>query len=195
MAAVTKRSAKSIESRPTITDKAIYEIVNGRLEEMEPMSVYAMSIAIILATEIRKFVEPRGLGWVTMETLFLLSPASPRSRRPDVAFVSAARWPLDKPLPLTGESWDVVPDLAVEVVSPNDRVSKFQLKLKEYFQAGVRHVWVVHPETQTVEVYLSRQDIRVFEAHDELADEETLPGFRLPVASIFPPHVQPATKP
>ena len=123
-----------------------------------------------------------------METLYRLPLNPPRSRRPDVSFVSVERWPLSKPIPLTGESWDVVPELAVEVVSPSDRANKLERKLTEYFEAGVRHVWVVHPEEQIAQVYKSRRDVQVFLAADELTDEMILPGFGLQVGSIFPPY-------
>src|SRR5436309_11357089 len=134
MAAVkSRRSWQTADDRPTITDKAMFEIVDGRLEEMEPMSVYAMTVAVFLVSKLQSFAESRRLGNAFMEMLFRLPITKPRSRRPDVAFVSAERWPLDKPIPLTGDSWDVVPDLAVEVVSPSDRANKLERKLTEYF--------------------------------------------------------------
>jgi Uma2 family endonuclease len=185
----TPRSSKSADNRPTITDKAMFEIVDGRLVEMESMSVYAMTIAVVLVSKLQSFVEARGLGWVTMETLFRLPTTPSRSRRPDIAFVSAERWALTRPIPITGESWEVVPDLAVEVVSPSDRASKLEQKLSEYFDAGVKHVWVIHPESQLVEIYKSRYDVQIIKATDQLVDEAVLLGFSVPVKTLFPPHV------
>jgi Uma2 family endonuclease len=185
----TARASKSAETRPTITDKAMFEIVDGRLVEMESMSVYAMTIAVVLVSKLQSFAEARGLGWVTMETLFRLPTTPSRSRRPDVAFVSAERWALTRPIPISGESWDVVPDLAVEVVSPSDRASNLQQKLTEYFDAGVRHVWVIHPESQLVEIYKSRYDVQIIKATDHLVDEAVLPGFAVPVKMLFPPFI------
>ena len=67
------------------------------------------------------------------------------NRRPDIAFVSFERCPADL-LPSTRENaWDVVPDLAIEVISPSDLAEEQLEKVLEYFQAGVRLVWVVYP--------------------------------------------------
>jgi Uma2 family endonuclease len=88
---------------------------------------------------------------------------------------------------LLQNAWRVVPDLAVEVVSPHDRAMKLERKLTEYFESGVRRVWVVHPEEKFIKIYKSRHEIRVFDSKSELVDEEVLPGFRLSVRSVFPP--------
>lgn len=188
MAATTKRqTSKAPDSLPTITDRAMFEIVDGRLEEMEPMSVYSIRIAALIYGHLFHYCQIHRNGEAAIENLFRLPLAKPKSRRPDVAFVSAQRWPLGQPMPLTGEAWDVVPDLVVEVVSPTDRATQLERKLDEYFEAGVRRAWVVHPESQIIEIYRMRHDIQVLKASDELTDEEVLPGFRLPIKSVFPP--------
>ena len=87
----------------------------------------------------------RQRAWhVRTEMLFVLDAEHNLRRRPDVAFVSTARWPLDRALPETGD-WDVVPDLAVEVISPNDVFKDVLAKVREYFHYGVQVVWVIAP--------------------------------------------------
>lgn len=84
--------------------------------------------------------------------LFILDVTRDLRRRPDVAFVSAERWPLSHTFPETGD-WNVVPDLAVEVLSPPDVVKDVLAKLREYFHYGVQVVWVIAPEEQQVYAY------------------------------------------
>ena len=108
------------ELRAALSDPdALYEIVDGRIMEVPGMSVYAGIIAQRLWDGIRAVARPSRSGFVMIETMFILDVVKNLRRRPDVAFVSAERWPLDRPVPTTGEI-EVVPDLAVEVVSPND---------------------------------------------------------------------------
>lgn len=93
-------------------------------------------------------------------------------------------WPKNKALSWTQNAWDVVPDLAVEVVSPSDQLSEMVEKIDEFFLAGVKQVWVVHPNQYRIYVYDTPTQIRVLERKDSL-DGEVLPGFVLPLADLF----------
>ncbi|HEX8204273.1 MAG TPA: Uma2 family endonuclease, partial [Isosphaeraceae bacterium] len=106
-------------------------------------------------------------------------------RRPDVAFVSDERWPRRRAVPEEEAAWNVIPDLAVEVVSPTDRDEAGLAKVREYFQAGVRLVWKVYPRERVVHVYESFTTIRVRTRADDLDGGEVVPGFRLPLATLF----------
>ena len=77
------------------------------------------------------------------------------------------------------------PDLAVEVVSPNDRVKEVDDKAKMWLTAGTRAVWVVWPSTRSVVVYRAGQPPRVLTAKDTITGEEVLPGFECRVAEFF----------
>ncbi len=79
------------------------------------------------------------------------------------------------------------PDLAVEVVSPNDRASDVLAKVYDWLDAGCRAVWVVDPHTRTVTVYRSRQQIATLGAEDELTGDDVVPGFRMPVTETRDP--------
>ena len=84
------------------------------------------------------------------------------------------------------EAWDVVPDLAFEVVSPTDYAEDLLVKVDEYFRAGVRLVWVVYPSLRLIHVYESMTRIRVLTAADKLDGGNVLSGFRVAVAALFP---------
>jgi Uma2 family endonuclease len=79
----------------------------------------------------------------------------------------------------------VVPDLAVEVVSPNDEFSDVPAKVREYFDYGVRRVWVIAPEERQVYVYESPTQVHILPVTGTLSDGDLFPGFALPLASLF----------
>src|SRR5437899_12541857 len=93
------------------------------------------------------FPVERLLGTVLIEGLFILDSEGDLRRRPDVAFVSAERWPLDRPIPEDGD-WEVIPDLAIEVTSTYDLWDGVLAKMHEYFDKGVRQVWIVVQKRQ-----------------------------------------------
>ena len=165
-------------------EEPLYEFVNGQKVELPPGSIYASWVASRLQLRMGPLAESHGLGTVVSEGLFILDPVKNLRRRPDVAFVSAANWPLDRPLPETGD-WEMVPDLAVEVVSPNDVFQDVLSKMREYFRLGVKQVWIVLPVDREIYVYDSPKNPRVLSAADELDGGALLPGLRLPVASLF----------
>jgi Uma2 family endonuclease len=167
-----------------VQDESLYEIVDGQRVDVPPMSVYTTWLASRLQSRLGPYVEEHGLGTCVMEMLFILDAERNLRRRPDVAFVSANRWPLDREIPTTG-AWDVVPDLAVEVISPNDIFQDVLTKLQEYFQYGVQLVWAVVPEAQQVYVYDSPTQVRILTIRDTLTGSMILPDFHLPLASLF----------
>lgn len=116
--------------------------------------------------------------------LFILDAQRDLRRRPDMAFISAQRWPMDRDLPSTG-NWEVVPDMAVEVISPNDVFKDVLAKVREYFHYGVQLVWVISPEEQQIYVYESPTQVHILSVDDELNGDRVISGFRLTVASLF----------
>jgi Uma2 family endonuclease len=169
---------------PAPPEDALYEIVDGRYEELPEMSTQAAVVASRLARRLGNFAEEKQLGEVVTEALFGLSPKARRKHRPEVAFVSYKRWPKDKPFPTT-DPWPVVPELAVEVVSPNDLAEALHQKVKEYLTGGVGLVWLVYPQLGWVVAFESPHRVRGFTATGELDAEPILPGFRLPLHELF----------
>jgi Uma2 family endonuclease len=176
--------ASEHENILAVQDEPLYEIVNGQRVELPPMSAYATWIASRLHLRLGLYAEDKGLGVSVAEMLFILDAEHDLRRRPDVAFVSTARWPLDRALPSTGD-WDVVPDLAVEVISPNDVFKDVLAKVREYFHYGVQVVWVIAPEEQQVYVYDSPARVRILTRQEELTGGEVVPGFRIPLGHLF----------
>src|SRR5215471_3959438 len=167
-----------------VQDEPLYEIVNGQRVDPPPMSAYVAWLASRLHLRLGLYAEDKGLGVSVTEMLFVLDAEHNLHRRPDVAFVSTARWPLDRALPETGD-WDVVPDLAVEVISPNDIFKDVLAKVREYFHYGVQTVWVIAPEEQQVYVYDSPTQVRILTGQEELTGGEVVPGFHMPLGQLF----------
>ena len=163
-------------------EEPLYEVVRGIQVELPPMGMEASDSASELSARMRVFASDQRLGRVIQEGLFVIDAAADTKRRPDVAFVSAERWPLDRRLP-TGD-WEMVPDLAIEVVSPNDTSYAVAKKVDEYFAAGVREVWVVMPPRRDATIYTLDRSPRIVTAGETL-ETPLLPGFQLPLATLF----------
>ena len=170
---------------PPVGAGDLYEVVNGRVVEPPPIGLFESWIANALNIAIdRHFTTTGHRGRTGVELLFRIQTEPNLQRRPDMAFVSYERWPKDRPVPRTA-AWQVVPDLAVEVVSPNDLAVEILEKTDEYFRAGVRQVWVVYPQHGRVFVQTGPKSITVLDATDTLDGGDVLPGFQIRLADLF----------
>jgi Uma2 family endonuclease len=165
-------------------DDRVFEYING-VEVEKQVGARETFLANRLSHLISGFARPRGLGdaYAGME---IELPVSGNRCKPDVCFVSADAWPLDRLVP-DAAWWPIAPDLAVESVSPRERAVITQAKVHGYFAGGVRVVWLIFPGLRTVHRYLSPTDIKGFTAADTLTADPVLPGFALPLADLFPP--------
>lgn|SRR5262249_9052897 len=168
-----------------VADDGLYEVVDGQRVRVPLMGVFAAWIASELHSYLAYFARTNDLGRALTEALFHLPAPINRDRRPDVAFVSYARWAKSRPLPRTDNAWDVVPNLAAEVVSPTDSAEQLEQKIAEYFRAGVQLVWVVYPMQSKIHVYAAPTQITVLTKADVLDGGNVLPGFRLTLDQLF----------
>ncbi|WP_169978177.1 Uma2 family endonuclease [Tautonia rosea] len=160
------------------------ELVEGVLVE-KAMGYRESLIAGLILTLLNTHVLPRRLGYVSgADGTMRIMPQLVRI--PDVAFVARGRFPSgklpDQPIP------SLVPDLAVEVLSKNNSRAEMERKLREYFEAGVRLVWMVDPTTRSIRVHTgpaSEQSVLLSEA-EILDGGEVVPGFSVTVAELFP---------
>ena len=157
------------------------ELVDGELVRMSPSFLPEARVVRTVQRILDNFVFPRHLGEIFgPDSGYELTPH--RVRAPDVSFVSAEKFAAyGNPQ----EFAKVVPDLAVEVISPEVKYGYLQRKIRDYFEAGVRLLWIVDPALQTVTVHRSPVDLRVLNVADALSGEDVLPGFSCPVAELF----------
>lgn len=173
----TEEDALRVEA----TEERPCELIDGIL--MERTSGYDESIlALAIGELLRGFVRPKRLGLVAGEQGPLkLAPGV--IQVPDVSFVSAGRLRGGKrprtPIP------HLVPDLAVEIISPSNTPQEMQRKLAAYFKAGVRLVWLVYPIKRTVVVYTAPRTKTTLNASDTLTGGKVLPGLEIQLKDLF----------
>ncbi len=158
------------------------ELVEGKIIMLSPTGSRHGSVEGNFYDALRAFVRPRQLGFVKVGEVGIYTHRNPDTvRAADVLFISKER------AAKLGSSGylDIAPDLVVEVMSPDDRWIDVTQKLREYFGAGVRLVWMAEPATRTVYAYRSLTDVREFGANETLSGDEVLPGFGVPVTELF----------
>jgi Uma2 family endonuclease len=159
----------------------LYELVDGTLVE-KGMGYLESVLATFLIMRLGNFINPKNLGLLSGESgMMRLFPGLVRI--PDVAFVSWPRIPGGKfptaPIP------DLVPDLAVEILSASNTVREMNRKRSEYFDAGVSLVWIIDPDARTVAVYHSPADPIILTTSDTLDGGDVLPGFTVSLKEFF----------
>ena len=162
-----------------------YELLGGRLVEKE-MGTRASWIAGALHTQLNIYSERGMRGWAfTAEAGIQCFADEPQKvRRPDVFFVCRGRFENEQ---IPEGFTRIPPDVAAEVISPNDLYYAVDDKVEEYLDAGIRLVWVVNPKTRTVTVHRGRGgDPSRLGEEDELTGDDVLPDFRCRVADLFP---------
>lgn len=158
------------------------ELLRGELVMMSPAGFEHGRVVMRISGVLFEFLERHSLGVLLgAETGFQIARDPDTVRAPDVAFVSADRVPAT---PVRG-FLPGAPDLAVEVLSPDDRAGEVLSKVRDWLEAGCRRVWVADPRTETVTVYRSLSEITMLSGSDTLLDVELLPGFQTSVAGIF----------
>ena len=166
-------------------DDIRYELIDGEIFEMSPPGLQHGSLASEIAYQLRLYDKNRALGIVTVETGY--HPPNDRSTllSPDVAFTSSARLPT----PLPKRFAPFMPDLAVEIVSPSNTVKQVRRKAAIYLRHGTQIVWIVWPDSRTVEVCRQDQNADIecaMLAHDDsVTGESVLPGFTLELRQLF----------
>lgn len=157
-----------------------YELVDGKLEAKEMAGMRHGSTIMRLGGRLQMHVEANDLGNVySPDTTFQIGS---NQRLPDLAFVSNERMPED------GEPEGIgpmAPDLAIEVISPNDVWEKVTAKIEDYFAAGVRQIWLISLRGRTVSIYDSPTKVTILTEHEDLTSEAILPGFRCRIEEIF----------
>jgi Uma2 family endonuclease len=159
------------------------ELVDGILYEMEPPRAEHGYVASQVGDLLRRHAAEANLGVVfTSEVGFQLASDPDTVRGPDVSFVARDRIPQSG---IPRGYWPGPPDLAVEVVSPNDRRSQVEGKALGWLAAGTRAVVVLDPPLRTATVYRARDDIRVVTAEERLDLGDVVPGWSARVGELF----------
>jgi Uma2 family endonuclease len=159
--------------------EARYELIDGELITMSPSGAEHGDVAAEIGARLREYVRTHRLGKTyAAETGLVISRDPDTVRAPDASFVRADR------VVNVRTYFPGAPDLAVEVLSPNDRASEVEAKVRQWLESGTRMVMVVDPETRTATVHTATATSRL-SIGDALDGGDVVPGWRLPLAEIF----------
>ena len=159
------------------------ELIRGVLYETMPTGRQHGKVLGKLTIRMGAFIESRALGTIEVGDVGVRLERNPDTvRAPDVAFFSTEKAPLPE---LAARYAEEVPDLLAEIVSPNDTARELREKAEVWLGFGVGLVWVVNPDTRTVDVHRRGLPITVLTDQDLLDGLDILPGFTCAVSDIF----------
>ena len=159
------------------------ELIRGALYKTVATGAQHGKIVVNVSILMGSFVKLGRLGWVIASDSGIRLEHNPDTvREPDFAYISAEKLPLDAHVPGYIE---VVPDLVVEIISPNDRPVAVYDKAQMWLRFGVRLVLLVDPDVRTVTVMPQDGPAQTLTDTDILDGGDVLPGFTCPVQDIF----------
>jgi Uma2 family endonuclease len=166
-----------------LDDGQRHELIAGELTTMPPSGAEHGRVAVRFTSPLSHYVATHRLGEVfAAETGFLLARDPDTVRAPDVAFVSRER--VAEAGTVTGY-WPGAPDLAVEVILPNDLNTEVEKKVATWLAHGTRMVLVLNPRRRTVAAHRPGADMRHLTVDDTLDGEDVVPGWTVPVRELF----------
>ena len=160
-----------------------YELVKGELVEMpSPGFMHEFVVAQFIAN-FHLFVRPRNLGIVIGGAGIYIEQDPDTVRAPDCAFISHQR--ITMPVPDRGYVFGLIPDLVVEVISPDYPAAEAEARARMWLAAGVRLALLAYIGTREIISHGDDGTSQRFGINDTLTCEPVLPGFACPVAEIF----------
>jgi Uma2 family endonuclease len=165
------------------SDDKQQELVKGKVIEMNLPKPKHGFICLEIGAILREYVKPRKLGRVFTNDSGVITERDPDSMRgPDVGYYSFSQVPAGK---VADGYFEVMPELAFEVVSPDDSWPRLLEKVAEYLDAGVKVVCIADPRNETIQVHRADQPVQQLHGNDELMFPDVLPGFRCTAAQCF----------
>ena len=158
------------------------ELEQGEIVEMPPPGKYHGFVCGNVARVLGNYAAQRSRGYVCTNDAGLIVERDPDTvRGPDVTFYDDSQTAANMDRQFAERS----PLLAVEVMSPNERLNRTVLRISQMLNLGVRLIWVVDPEARDVSVHRSGKAPRLVQANEELTGEDILPDFRCHVSDFF----------
>ena len=178
---VTRPAATEEDLLRTPDDENFYELVDGEIRASPRGGFRHSGVNVELMSRLARVVNEGRLGDLCGPNTGFRLPGG-NVRVPDGTFVAKGRFPDDR---VPDGFGDLAPDLAIEVLCPDDRPAAILDKVGEYLQAGVRLVWVIDPNGPAAAVYKSLTDVRSLGPEDFLEGEDVVPGFRCRLADVI----------
>ncbi len=184
MSAAATKTKYTPEDLFGMPDGDRYELANGQLVE-HSRSLLASYIAGTLQWLLHTFCRENQPGWVLPDgtTYQCFADDPDKVRKADVSFIGLARLSIEQAL--AKGHVRIPPDLAAEVIPPNDLYYEVEAKAEEWLSAGAQIVWIVNPRTRSITVRRADATISLLQENDDLTGEKILPGFRCRVGELF----------
>lgn len=163
--------------------KGRWELVRGRVVTYVPVQPEHARIVSELNYRVRDHLGSADRAVMGPEIGYIVARDPDTLRAPDWSLT----WPDEARARREGAWISGGPNLAVEVVSPDDTWAEIQEKVREYLAAGTPLVWVLDPQARTVDVFSRNAPIAVLRPGDTLTGDPVLPGLALPLDELFPP--------
>lgn len=164
-------------ARPENQDR-LFELIDGEIVEKMPTEEQGLIVARI-SGEIYIYLKSHPGGRLGVEIRNRIPGDEHNSRQPDVSYFAD----ITRPVVQRG-AVPQMPDLAIEVKSPDDTYKLMREKADYYLANGARMVWLIYPEKQLLEVH-TQDTLDILNTQDTLSGGDVLPGFLLPVHQIF----------
>jgi Uma2 family endonuclease len=172
-------TAEEFDNYPFEEDKR-YELDEGELIEMTRPAYRHNQVLMNLLLELGNFLRKTRLGVPLLsENLYALAPTIRRA--PDLAVILGDR----RQELLDAKVIPIIPELVAEVLSPSETLRMINRKLKQYFEAGVKEVWLIYPEVREVEVWTGLTPPTEALTGNAILESKLLPGFALPLEELF----------
>ncbi len=165
-------------ARPENRDRN-FELINGEIIEKMPTQKHGR-IAGVLVKKIGIFLDQNPIGYVEIEVRYRIPEDMLNAVQPDVSVVKDVVTPS-----VEQGAVPKMPDLAVEIKSPDDTFRQMRDKAEYYLKHGAKLVWLVYPEQHVIEVYAPEVDSKMLTERDTLDGGEVLPGFSLAASELF----------
>lgn len=156
----------------------LFELIDGEIFEKMPTQQHGM-IASNINFALMLYNNQHRSGRIGAEVRHQAIKDKRNSLMPDISFTSGNR-----PLVTEGSVMQM-PDLAIEIRSPDDSLKQMREKAEYYLANGSRLVWLVVPSKRYVEVHRPNQEEEIMFGSDVLDGGDVLPGFTLPIADVF----------
>lgn len=171
--------------RPENADR-FFELKRGKVIEMPPPIPWHGFITSQITKILGRHTDTSGIGFVLSNDAGVVVEQNPDTvRGPDVSYFTETFADEAQLESFLRKYLTTPPVIAVEVLSPSDRVNRIAAKVDEYLAFGVKQVWVVDPETKDVAVHRPGKSMTLLEGDAELLGGDDLPGFSCRVSDFF----------
>jgi Uma2 family endonuclease len=165
-------------------DGYIHEVVSGELVMSPKNNWYHGRICTRLSAALLSFASEHRLGAV-LDSSTGYWMHNRNCRAPDISFVPKSRLAALGFKPKDRRFFPDAPDLAVEILSPNDTRAEIDERLRDFFSSGTQLAWIINAEGESVEICRSLTQRKLLGSGAFLEGEDVLPGFRYPIANLF----------